>query len=262
MTEATRNRTAVVARRRRRVLRDQYGADPTAPGVVLGHGAGGNHGDLVPAGARVRAEYRVVTWDQRGFGLLHEPPRARESAHRNRRPSRDPRSPRRRARARRRAVDGRLGRDGPRGRAPRRVSEASCSPTRSAAFSSRAGGRPRPRVHRGRARSITRARERVLRAANPSARISTCRSAASAAIRSRITKPLLRTLGRRELRRRPAGRAAGCRRCSSSEPNDEIFPPAWIAEAAARMPGAPGRDDRKAPVTLRTSSSRMRGTPW
>ena len=42
---------------------------PDAPVVVLGHGAGGNHGiwfQQVPAFSR---EYRVVTWDQRGFGL-------------------------------------------------------------------------------------------------------------------------------------------------------------------------------------------------
>ena len=43
--------------------------DTEAPVVVLGHGAGGNHGiwfQQVPAFAR---DYRVVTWDQRGFGL-------------------------------------------------------------------------------------------------------------------------------------------------------------------------------------------------
>ena len=42
---------------------------PDAPVVVLGHGAGGNHGiwfQQVPAFSR---DYRVVTWDQRGFGL-------------------------------------------------------------------------------------------------------------------------------------------------------------------------------------------------
>jgi pimeloyl-ACP methyl ester carboxylesterase len=40
-----------------------------APVVVLGHGAGGNHAiwfQQVPAFA---TDYRVVTWDQRGFGL-------------------------------------------------------------------------------------------------------------------------------------------------------------------------------------------------
>jgi 3-oxoadipate enol-lactonase len=43
--------------------------DPQAPVVVLGHGAGGNHGiwfQQVPVFAR---DYRVITWDQRGFGL-------------------------------------------------------------------------------------------------------------------------------------------------------------------------------------------------
>jgi len=42
---------------------------PDAPVVVLGHGAGGNHAiwfQQVPVFAR---DYRVVTWDQRGFGL-------------------------------------------------------------------------------------------------------------------------------------------------------------------------------------------------
>ena len=42
---------------------------PDAPVVVLGHGAGGNHAiwyQQVPAFAR---DYYVVTWDQRGFGL-------------------------------------------------------------------------------------------------------------------------------------------------------------------------------------------------
>ena len=42
---------------------------PGAPVVVLGHGAGGNHAiwyQQVPVFAR---DYYVVTWDQRGFGL-------------------------------------------------------------------------------------------------------------------------------------------------------------------------------------------------
>jgi len=42
---------------------------PDAPVVVLGHGAGGNHGiwfQQVPEFAR---DHRVITWDQRGFGL-------------------------------------------------------------------------------------------------------------------------------------------------------------------------------------------------
>jgi pimeloyl-ACP methyl ester carboxylesterase len=42
---------------------------PDAPVVVLGHGAGGNHAiwyQQVPVFAR---DYRVITWDQRGFGL-------------------------------------------------------------------------------------------------------------------------------------------------------------------------------------------------
>jgi pimeloyl-ACP methyl ester carboxylesterase len=42
---------------------------PDAPVVVLGHGAGGNHAiwyQQVPAFAR---DYYVITWDQRGFGL-------------------------------------------------------------------------------------------------------------------------------------------------------------------------------------------------
>ena len=49
------------------VYYETFGA-PDAPAVVLGHGAGGNHGiwfQQVPLLAR---DYRVVTWDQRGFG--------------------------------------------------------------------------------------------------------------------------------------------------------------------------------------------------
>ena len=43
--------------------------DPEAPVVVLGHGAGGNHAiwyQQVPVFAR---DYYVIAWDQRGFGL-------------------------------------------------------------------------------------------------------------------------------------------------------------------------------------------------
>ena len=50
------------------VYYETFGA-PDAPVVVLGHGAGGNHAiwfQQVPLLAR---DYRVVTWDQRGFGL-------------------------------------------------------------------------------------------------------------------------------------------------------------------------------------------------
>src|SRR4051794_9982185 len=50
------------------VYYETFGA-PDAPVVVLGHGAGGNHGiwfQQVPVFAR---HYRVITWDQRGFGL-------------------------------------------------------------------------------------------------------------------------------------------------------------------------------------------------
>lgn len=46
---------------------ETHGA-PDAPTVVLGHGAGGNHAiwyQQVPVFAQ---DYRVVTWDQRGFG--------------------------------------------------------------------------------------------------------------------------------------------------------------------------------------------------
>jgi 3-oxoadipate enol-lactonase len=42
---------------------------PDAPVVVLGHGAGGNHAIWYQQVAVFANEYRVVTWDQRGFGL-------------------------------------------------------------------------------------------------------------------------------------------------------------------------------------------------
>ena len=40
-----------------------------APVVVLGHGAGGNHAIWFQQVPVFAADYRVVTWDQRGFGL-------------------------------------------------------------------------------------------------------------------------------------------------------------------------------------------------
>ncbi len=42
---------------------------PDAPVVVLGHGAGGNHGIWFQQVPELAGDYRVVTWDQRGFGL-------------------------------------------------------------------------------------------------------------------------------------------------------------------------------------------------
>ena len=42
---------------------------PDAPVVVLGHGAGGNHAIWFQQVAEFARDYRVVTWDQRGFGL-------------------------------------------------------------------------------------------------------------------------------------------------------------------------------------------------
>jgi len=47
---------------------ESHGA-PDAPVVVLGHGAGGNHGIWFQQVPVFAAEYRVITWDQRGFGL-------------------------------------------------------------------------------------------------------------------------------------------------------------------------------------------------
>jgi 3-oxoadipate enol-lactonase len=57
-----------VSRRGDEVYFETYGA-ADAPAVVLGHGAGGNHGiwfQQVPVFAE---HYRVITWDQRSFGL-------------------------------------------------------------------------------------------------------------------------------------------------------------------------------------------------
>jgi 2-succinyl-6-hydroxy-2,4-cyclohexadiene-1-carboxylate synthase len=42
--------------------------DPEAPVVVLGHGAGGNHAIWFQQVPVFEREYRVITWDQRGFG--------------------------------------------------------------------------------------------------------------------------------------------------------------------------------------------------
>ena len=42
---------------------------PDAPVVVLGHGAGGNHAIWFQQVSAFAPDYRVVTWDQRGFGL-------------------------------------------------------------------------------------------------------------------------------------------------------------------------------------------------
>ena len=41
---------------------------PDAPVVVLGHGAGGNHAIWFQQVPVFEREYRVITWDQRGFG--------------------------------------------------------------------------------------------------------------------------------------------------------------------------------------------------
>lgn len=46
---------------------ETFGA-PDAPVVVLGHGAGGNHGIWFQQVPLLASDYRVVTWDQRGFG--------------------------------------------------------------------------------------------------------------------------------------------------------------------------------------------------
>jgi 3-oxoadipate enol-lactonase len=46
---------------------ETHGPDD-APVVVLGHGAGGNHGIWFQQVVAFANDYRVVTWDQRGFG--------------------------------------------------------------------------------------------------------------------------------------------------------------------------------------------------
>jgi len=47
---------------------ETYGA-ADAPTLVLGHGAGGNHGIWFQQVPVFASDYRVVVWDQRGFGL-------------------------------------------------------------------------------------------------------------------------------------------------------------------------------------------------
>lgn len=46
---------------------ETHGA-PDAPVVVLGHGAGGNHAIWFQQVPVLASDYRVITWDQRGFG--------------------------------------------------------------------------------------------------------------------------------------------------------------------------------------------------
>jgi len=46
---------------------ETHGA-PDAPIVVLGHGAGGNHAIWFQQVPEFANDYRVITWDQRGFG--------------------------------------------------------------------------------------------------------------------------------------------------------------------------------------------------
>jgi len=43
-------------------------ADHAAPTVVLSHGLGGNHASWWQQVAALSSRYRIVTWDQRGFG--------------------------------------------------------------------------------------------------------------------------------------------------------------------------------------------------
>jgi 3-oxoadipate enol-lactonase len=50
------------------VYYEVYGA-PDAPALVLGHGAGGNHGIWFQQVPGFAGDYRVITWDQRSFGL-------------------------------------------------------------------------------------------------------------------------------------------------------------------------------------------------
>ena len=51
-----------------RIYFEVTGADPRAPAVVLCHGLGGNHASWWQQVGALGREFRVVTWDQRGFG--------------------------------------------------------------------------------------------------------------------------------------------------------------------------------------------------
>ena len=240
---------------------ETHGA-PDAPVVVLGHGAGGNHGiwfQQVPVFARRLPRRHVGPTRLR---QLDEPQRAREPAHRDRRPARDPRPPRRRARARRRPVDGRLGRDGARARARR-----SCAQPRARRHARRHPGR---RLVEG--RGVDRAARRSVQPPRARRTSSASRNPERAHLYLQIgglrRDPLAdqsadaAAPGRRHVHRRRSSRALELPTLFIVGTEDEIFPPALDRRRPRRGCPAPGSSRSPAPATRRISSSPTRGTPW
>jgi 3-oxoadipate enol-lactonase len=60
--------TGTLRRDGERIYYEVAAPDPSAPTVVLSHGLGGNHASWWQQVAALAGEFRIVTWDQRGFG--------------------------------------------------------------------------------------------------------------------------------------------------------------------------------------------------
>jgi pimeloyl-ACP methyl ester carboxylesterase len=60
--------TGTLVRAGERIYYEVTAADPAAPVLVLSHGLGGNHASWWQQVASLSGEFRLVTWDQRGFG--------------------------------------------------------------------------------------------------------------------------------------------------------------------------------------------------
>ena len=221
---------------------ETFGA-PDAPVVVLGHGAGGNHGDLVPTGAGVRTRLPRHHVGPARLRQLDEPQRAREPAHRDRRPARDPRPPRvssaRTSSASRWAA-------GPRwaSRSSTAIAcGASCSPTRSAASRSTDGGRRPRRFRRASGCSIIprSSNDFCIAQSRTRAPLPADRRAAPGSAR-RPASQLLRELGRGDVHRRRSSPPLAHPTLFIVGSDDEIFPP--------------GVDRRRGPARSRARGSR------
>ena len=210
---------------------------PDAPVVVLGHGAGGNHAIWFQQVPVFADEYRVVTWDQRGFG---------NSTNRNE--LANPATATRDLLAildhleveRAHVVGQSMG-----GWAAMGLAVAHRDRVRSLVLADTLAGIAidgwwnaaaaiAPRV--GPFNHPALSNEFCLR--NPERahlylQIGSLRRDPLA-----DQAPLMLTLGEDQLHRRAARRALRSPRCSSSGTHDEIFPPAAIAAAAERVPGA------------------------
>ena len=233
---------------------------PDAPVVVLGHGAGGNHAIWFQQVPVFAPDYRVVTWDQRGFGLSTNRARARES-----------RAPRpadllaildHLGVERAHVVGQSLG-----GWAAMGLAIAHPDRVRSLVLADTLGGIPV---------------EGWWKAAAPSPRDGPFNHPALSndfCVRHPERAHLYLQIGglrrdphadphaadphagRRDLRRRRSSRRSRSRRCSSSAPTTRSSRPDWIADAAGAS-RAPGSRRSTAPATRPISSSPRPGTPW